>query len=90
MLRASRADSACDTAHTEPMSSAMTAYTAATRSTVIPPEAIAHPVKGSVSARATRPTPQPATSLPRAISSGRSRVTCSVASVPRSRSPLMT
>src|SRR5829696_2193864 len=57
------------------------------RSTDRPPSAQHHSASGSVTARNTSAVPQDASSLPSAISPARSRVTCRVASVPRSRSP---
>src|SRR5215469_10362962 len=87
--RASSADKPIEIAQTAPMSSAATPYSAATRTIPAPPSATAQNVNGSDSASATSPTAQPERSLPIAISPGRSMVTCRVASVPRSRSPLM-
>src|SRR2546421_447364 len=89
MLRASTADRPSEMAQTTPMSSDTTSSTTTVRARVMPPSRIAHPTNGSVNASAPSPTPHPAMSFPTAISGAVSRVTWSVARVPRSRSPLM-
>ena len=88
-VRAVTAENPSPIPHTDARITATTTTTRSTARPGVPPSASATPKKGRLATRNAHAAAHAASSLPAVISAGVSSVTCSVASVPALRSPLM-
>jgi hypothetical protein len=89
VLRANSADRHCAIAASAARRTAMTSRVTIARPMETPPSSRHHTTSGSDTAMNTSAVIHAAASFPTAISAGVISVVCSVASTPRSRSPLM-